>query len=181
MVSCGRFQCHRVLDSKQTRVPGNTLYRTGVAGEAVFVDLGRQRNIVALLASGPYAENAEYPQGVVRSHFKQNLTIDRHAESLFRWLRGNWELPSEDLPTLVTFSNPGDPATAKILRADQLEQVFGPGVRWRGVRVEMTTDAVTHKIELRLPWVTKLTAGLFGSSISGSPGKFTLNGPYFKR
>jgi hypothetical protein len=166
--------------SKQPPVPGNILYRTGVVGEAVFVDLGGQRNIVALLASGPYAEAAAYPEGVVRSHFKQNLTIDRHAASLSS-LRGRWELPSENLPTLVTFSSPDDSATVKVLRPDQLEQFFGPNVRWRGIVVEMTTDPVTQIIESKLPWVTKLTAGLFGSSISGSPGKFTLNGAYFKR
>ena len=49
-------------------------------------------------------------------------------------------------------------------------------MRWRGVQVEMTTDAVTHKIKSRLPWVTKL-----GGTVYFSPGKFTLNGPYFKR
>ena len=166
--------------SKRPRVPGSILMKTGVVGEAVFVDLGGQRNIVALLASGPYAENTGFPEGVVNSHFKLNLLDDRHAASLSA-LRGRWELPSQDLPNLVTFSNPDDPATVRLLRADQLEQFFGSGVRWRGIVIEMTTDPATHMIESRLPWVTKLTAGLFGSSVSGSPGKFTLNGPYFKR
>jgi hypothetical protein len=166
--------------SKRPRVPGSILMKTGVVGEAVFVDLGGQRNIVALLASGPYAENTAYPERVVRSHFKLNLLDDRDSASLSR-LRGRWDLSAENLPTLVTFSNPGDPATVKVLRADQLEQFFGPSVHWRGIVIEMTTDAVSQVIESKLPWVTKLTAGLFGSSVSGSPGKLTLNGPYFKR
>lgn len=149
-------------------------------GEAVFVDLGGQRNIVALLASGPYAEGAAYPSFVVLQHFRLNLFDDRQLASLSQ-LRGRWDLPSKDLPTLATFSNPGDPTTAKTLQADQLEQFFGPDVRWRGIVIEMTTDAVTHVIESKLPWVTKLTAGLAGSNVFVSPGKFTLNGPYFKR
>jgi hypothetical protein len=64
----------------------------------------------------------------------------------------------------------------KVVRPDQLAQIFGPDVHWRGVQIEMTTDAVTHKIASRLPWVTKLSG-----SILGVPGKFTLNGPYFKQ
>lgn len=150
-------------------------YKTGVSGEAVFVDLGGQRNVVALLASGPNAENAGFPEGVVRSHFTKPSDFDRYAASLPS-LRGNWELSDADLPTLITFSNPSDPATIKVIRTDQLEQVFGPGVRWRGVRIEMTTEAVTRGIELRLPWVSKLDG-----SVTIRPGKITLNGPYFKQ
>jgi hypothetical protein len=161
--------------SKRPRFSGSVLYKTGVAGEAVFVDLGGGRNIVALLASGPYAEGTAYPEFVVPAHFNGNVADDRFAASLSR-LRGSWQLRDDNLPTLITFSNARDPATAKVLRSDQLEQVFGPGVRWRGIFIEMTIDPVTHVIESRLPWVTN-----FGSSVSGSPGKFTLNGPYFKR
>jgi hypothetical protein len=161
-------------------LPGVNPLEYSERGEAVFVDLGGQRNIVALLASGSYAEGAAYPSFVVLRHFKLNLFEDRQLASLSK-LRGRWELSTQDLPTLVTFSNSGDPATVKVLRADQLEQFFGPSVRWRGVVVEMTTDAVTHVIESKLPWVTKLTSSLSGSSVFLSPGKFTLNGPYFKR
>jgi hypothetical protein len=68
----------------------------------------------------------------------------------------------------------------RVISVDQLEQTFGAGIHWRGVVVEMTTDAVTSAIESKLPWVTKLTSGLSGGTILRSPGKFTLNGPYFK-
>lgn len=150
-------------------------YQTGVSGEAVFVDLGGQRNVVALLSSGPNAEKAGYAEGVVRSHFTKPNDIHRYAAALSS-LRGSWELSDADLPTLVTFSNPSDPATIKVIRADQLERLYGSGVRWRGVRIEMTTDAVTHTIKSRLPWVAELS-----NSIFVVPGRFTLNGPYFKR
>jgi hypothetical protein len=162
-------------------LPGVNPLEYSERGEAVFVDLGGQGNIiVALLASGPYGEGAAYPSFVVPPHFKLNLFDDRQLASL-PTLRGRWELANKDLPTLVTFSNPSDPATAKVIRADQLEQSFGPRVHWRGIVVEMTTDAVTHDIESKLPWVTKLTTGLSGGSVLLFPGKFTVNGPYFKR
>lgn len=149
-------------------------------GEAVFVDLGAQRNIVALLASGPYAESAAYPSVLVPRHFKLNLFDDRQLASLSQ-LRGRWELPSADLPTLATFSNPSDPSTIELLRADQLERRFGSNVRWGSITIEMTTDPITHTIESKLSWVAKLSGSLSGSNVFVSPGKFTLNGPYFKR
>jgi hypothetical protein len=142
-------------------------------GEAVFVDLGEGRNLIALLAMGEYALDGNIGFHVVPSHF--NIDFDRGLASLPS-LRGKWELPSNQLPTLVTFSDPNNSATVRVIRPNQLEQVFGANVHWRGVQIEMTTDAVTHKIESRLPWVTKL-----GGTVYGSPGKFTLNGPYFKR
>lgn len=173
-----------VIEARVTKqpmfLPGVNPLEYSERGEAVFVDLGGQRNIVALLASGSYAEGAAYPSFIVPQHFKLNLFKDSQLASLPQ-LRGRWDLTNKDLPTLITFSNPGDPATAEVLRADQLEQFFGAGVRWRGIVVEMTTDAVTHVIESKLPWVTKLTSGLSGSSVLLTPGKFTLNGPYFKR
>jgi hypothetical protein len=149
-------------------------------GEAVFVDLGAGRNVTALLASGTYAEKTGHAITLVPTHFKLNLSDDRQLASLST-LRGRWELAADDLPALVTFSDPTNPATARLVRADQLEQIFGPGVRWRGVVVEMTTDAVTRSIESKLPWVTKMTSGLSGQTTTIYPGRFTPNGTYFKR
>jgi hypothetical protein len=149
-------------------------------GEAVFVDLGAKRNIVALLASGVYAEKSGYAIALVPTHFKLNLGDSRQLASL-SVLRGRWELEGNNLPTLVTFSDPTDPATLQLVRPDQLEQTFGPGVHWRGVFVEMTTDAVTRSIESKLPWVTKMTSGLSGQTTTIYPGRFTPNGTYFKR
>jgi hypothetical protein len=149
-------------------------------GEAVFVDLGQGRNIVALLASGAFAERSGYPAFLVTKQLKMDLGDDRQLASL-PGLRGSWELGRDDLPTLVTFASPNDPATLRLISPDQLEQTFGAGVHWRGIVVEMTTDAVTVAIEAKLPWVTKLTSGLSGGTVTQSPGKFTLNGPYFKK
>ncbi len=149
-------------------------------GEAIFVDLGKGRNIVALLASGAFAEGIDHHAFIVTKHFKMNLFDDRQLASL-PGLRGRWELARDDLPTLVTFANPSDPTTLRLIAPDQLEQTFGEGVHWRGIVVEMTTDAVTTAIQAKLPWVTKLTSGLSGGTVIVSPGKFTLNGPYFKK
>jgi hypothetical protein len=88
----------------------------------------------------------------VPAHFK--LNTDRQWASLPS-LRGKWELPDKDLPTLVTFSDPNNSATLRVIRPDQLEQVFGPNIRWRGVLIEMTTDPVTRGLEARLPFLRR--------------------------
>ena len=43
-------------------------------------------------------------------------------------LKGKGNLPSSYVPTFVTFSDLNDPKTARVVRPDQFEQVFGP---WR--------------------------------------------------
>lgn len=159
-------------------LPGVNKLEYADRGEAVFVDLGAGRNIVALLASGPYAEAAGFTAFIVTRHFNLNLSDDSQLASLPA-LRGQWELANDNLPTLVTFSDAADPATLKLIRPTEL--TFGPSVHWRGVSVELTTDAVTYTIESKLPWVSKLTTGIYGGSVLQAPGRFILNGPYFKK
>jgi hypothetical protein len=119
-------------------------------GQAVFIDLGNQRSLIALLQSGQYAEDYDFPLRVVPSHFR--LNTDRQWASL-PTLRGKWELAEKDLPTLATLSDPNNSATLRVVRPDQLEQTFGQDIRWRGVAIEMTTDPVTRGLEARLPFL----------------------------
>jgi hypothetical protein len=124
--------------------------RFDAKGEAVFVDLGGQRSLIALLRSGEFAQNGHFPLSVVPAHF--NLNRDHQYTSLAS-LRGRWELADKDLPTLATFSDANNSATLRVIRPDQLEQAFGPNIRWRGVVIEMTTDPVTRGLETRLPFL----------------------------
>lgn len=151
-------------------LPGVNPLAYAVEGEAVFLALGGRGNIVALLASGEFANDTDYPRFLVSGlHFKLNLFDDRKLASLPA-LRGKWELPSNELPTLIAVSDPNDSASLKVIRPDQLEQTFGPNVRWRGVVVEMTTDPVTHGLEARLPFLVSQSKSL--RSANQSPYRF---------
>lgn len=119
-------------------------------GQAVLVDLGGQRSLIALLKSGRYAEDMNFPVRVVPAQF--DLTTDRGLAALPS-LRGKWDLPEKDLPTLATLSDPNDSATLRLVHPDDLQQIFGRSIRWRGVTIEMTTDAVTRGLEERLPFL----------------------------
>ena len=125
---------------------------TELSGEAVFVDLGRGRNVIALLASGYKAQNVDYPKYIVSEHFK--LSYDDSDLPKFPRLQGRWELASGELPAFVTFSDLNDPKTARAVGVTEFESVFGPDVHFKGVWIEMTSDPVTRGIEKNLKWWT---------------------------
>jgi hypothetical protein len=122
-----------------------------VHGEAVFVDLGQERNVIALLAAGPRGEDVDYSYNIVPTLF--SLTFDDQDLAKLSTLRGGVEVPSDHLPTFVTFTDLNDPKTARIVRPNEFPQVFGPNVRFVGERIEMTSDPVTRTIEGTLPWL----------------------------
>jgi hypothetical protein len=138
--------------SKQPRfLPEVPPVATTVIGEAVFVDLGEGRNILALLASGPYGRTVDNPQFVVPRHFM--LSYSDRDIAKFPQLQGRWNLESR-LPTLVTFTDLNDPKAVRVVQPEEFEQVFGPGVRFKRVWVEMTSDPVTRGIESKMPMLT---------------------------
>ena len=108
-----------------------------VRGQAVFVELPGGRNLVALLASGATGADRGYPQKIVPAHFKLNLFRDQDLLKLSS-LHGRWELAPEQLPTLVTVTNPNDGATTQVVRFDQIYRQLG--VHLRSITVDMTTD-----------------------------------------
>jgi hypothetical protein len=134
-----------------------------VRGEAVFVDLGKGRNVIALLASGSKVMNVDYPAYVVSQHFKLS-TVDDWDLMKYSELRGRWDLPDGLLPNLVTFTNINDPKTARMVKPSEFEQVFGSDVHFKRVEIEMTTDPVTRGIFQKLQWLAGLkgyTGGQF--------------------
>lgn len=166
---------------KQLRLtPETTVLNQSVRGEAVFVDLGENGNVVALLASGSTAENSDFPAQIVPKHFRLNL-FESGALTQLPSLRGDWELSGKDLPTLVAFSNLNDPNTARVVSPTAFAQVFGTGVHLRGIAVEMTTDPVTRRLEQKLPWLVGMISRGLGGTIYGHPERFIVNVPYFVR
>ena len=120
-----------------------------MTGEAAFVDLGNGRNVIALLASGPNGSNVDYPTYIV-SKLSKLSTVDYWDLIKYSDLRGSWDLPDDDLPTFVTFSDLNDPKTARVVKPGEFEQVLGSGVHFKRVEIEMTRAAVTRGIEKKI-------------------------------
>lgn len=153
---------------------GNNSGQSSLKGEAVFVDLGagadgKPRNLIALLTLGLRGENPNL-------YFLPGMAF----EPLWKQARGAggalWEVPKLPLgtraelrgdliPTLMTFTNLDDPATARAVRPDNFSQTFGEGFALRSATIEMvsagtwpltllgmTGEPVTTGIEKKLPW-----------------------------
>jgi len=144
-----------VIEVTATRVPQILTevgpYERSVEGQAIFIDLPDGKNIVALLASGAVGELRGYPSHVIPLAFRPSknkwINDDEVPE-----LRGRRELTKEQMPTLVTVTDPTDARTARIVNVDELGSTFG--VHLRSISVEMTKDAVTPMdIERHLPFL----------------------------
>jgi hypothetical protein len=125
--------------------------RPEASGEAVFVDLGAGRNVVALLTSGPDLLNVDYPKYVVSTHF--GLSTVKADWGKYPKLHQRWDLPANRMPALVTFLDVNDPKSARLLSQSDFGAVLGPGIRLKRVWIEMTSDPVTRDIFRRLPWL----------------------------
>jgi hypothetical protein len=122
----------------------------------------------------PFTVNSRIVPGV----FELN-TFEEYVREWLPSLRGRRELSGKWLPTLVQVSNPNDSATLRAIRPDEFDQVFGLGVRLRGVTIDMTTDAVTHGIEERLPFLIREKEKR--NLVYIRPNVFTPNYSYFVR
>ncbi|WP_137042549.1 hypothetical protein [Pseudolabrys sp. FHR47] len=127
-------------------------YTSRFRGEAIFVDLGEGRNVIALLAAGLPVENVNYPIDIVPRLF--SLPFEEWAR--LPKLEGKREVPASRLPNLVTFSDLKDPKSARFVGPHEFPQVFGADVRPPKVVIEMTNAPVTRGILQKLPWLLDL-------------------------
>ncbi len=122
--------------------------RRDFKGRAIFVDLGHGQNLIALLGFGPRGDQDRL--------FKLASATLAHGGK-FGWkeefkLKGRGVLPSEDIPTLVTFTNLNDPTSAVLVDPSNMAKNFGPGYAFRQALLETTNESVSGNIETILPW-----------------------------
>ena len=66
------------------------------------------------------------------------------------------------IPQFVSFANEKDPATARLVPADDFSKVLGAGYSLKGVYVSTTRESASDFASSRLPWVRNLTGQLDG-------------------
>ena len=148
-------------------------------GEAIFIDLGQDRILVALLRFGPDAQAQHSMASLAFEAFQVPAATPDDLQRMSR-RSGRADLPGYLIPTLVTFKNPADPKTVRVVSPAEFATVFGPGVRLRNAWIEMTRDGVATGIEQKLPWLKDMEQSGLGSTIRTKRGVFTINVPYFK-
>jgi hypothetical protein len=119
-------------------------YERWARGQAVFVELPGEKNIVALLASGATGEHSDYPLELIPRVFK--VAVENLPS-----FHGRRELMVDQMPTLITVTNPSEAKTARIVKPNDLEVLGG---HLRSISVEMTTDPIsTINLDSRLPFL----------------------------
>jgi len=127
--------------------------RTQAKGEAIFVDLGHGKNLLAILGFGPSGTDGRKIFGLTRAALAPGKDVDWKDEYK---LKGKGELPSDYIPTLITFADLGDPKTARRVKPADLGTAFGPGYSFLRAVVETTSERITRSIDQKLPWWSML-------------------------
>ncbi|MEH2570402.1 hypothetical protein [Bradyrhizobium sp. AZCC 2289] len=138
---------------------------TSTKGDAIFVDLGGGKNLVALLA-----------------HIDKKLDLDdinyvalraytaaggkRVSFNEMNRLTGSVPVREALIPVLVTFADPANPGTARAISPDDAEAALGKGYRLQGITAEVVPNGlwpldfggalgepVTRGIVAKLPWL----------------------------
>lgn len=123
--------------------------RARAKGEAIFVDLGRGRNLVAILGWGKFGENEDQIFNLTRAALAASSRVDWKDESK---LKGRGDLPLQYVPTLITFDDLSNPTTARLVDPTNFAATFGQGYSLHRVTLETTSASLTHSIEAKLPW-----------------------------
>ena len=139
--------------------------QTRTLGDAIFVDLGQGKNLVALLAhldDRLVLDDMNYV--ALRAYLA--ATGKRVPFSEISRLTGTVPVKGELIPVLVAFADPAAPGTARVVRPDDAEAVLGKGYRIEGISVEVVPNGywpldfggplgepVTRGIQAKLPWL----------------------------
>lgn len=140
--------------------------RTITRGEAVFVDLGQGKNLVALLTHRQDAKldfddiNYVALRGYGAARGNRVSFNDIHRQT------GVVPVQGDLVPVLVSFGDPNDPRTARLVASDRADAVLGEGYAIRGLTAEIVPNGfwpidfggalgepVTRGIDAKLPWL----------------------------
>lgn len=138
---------------------------TRLTGDAVYVDLGGGRNVVATLAhldkrldldAINYVALRAYPESIGK---RVNFG-DMNKQTGIVPVKGAL------LPVLLAFADPANPGSARVVAPDDVATVLGKGFALRGVTAEVVPNGfwpldfggvlgepVTRAIAERLPWL----------------------------
>jgi hypothetical protein len=153
--------------------------KTSTSGDAVFVDLGGGKNLVALLAHPDRTIDLDGINYVaLRAYGEaggQRLSFNQMSK-----MTGTVPVTGALIPLLATFADPADPATMRILAPDNLAASLGPGIRLQGISAEVVPNGfwpmdfggplgepVTRGIKAKLPWLDRESAAAVALSAAG--------------
>jgi hypothetical protein len=139
---------------------------TRTVGDAVFVDLGGGKNLIALLA---HIDDGKLDlDGINYLALRAYTAAGGKRVSFNEMSRMNGSVPVKGalIPVLVSLADPAAPGTARVVSPDNLEAVLGNGYRLGQVSAEVVANGfwpldfggalgepVTRGIAAKLPWL----------------------------
>jgi len=139
---------------------------TKTVGDAVFVDLGGGKNLVALLAHIDGKLDLDGINYVALRAYTAAASGKRVSFNEMNRMTGSVPVTGALIPVLVTFADPAKPGTARNVPSDDAEAVLGKGYRLQAITAEAVPNGfwpldfggalgepVTRGIQARLPWL----------------------------
>ncbi|MGE4423711.1 MAG: hypothetical protein AB7D39_15560 [Pseudodesulfovibrio sp.] len=121
-----------------------------VKGDAVFCDLGNNKNLVVTLAF-PKDQSGHTLQDLPWRANGHRVGYDDKSRPIYQ---SRIELKENLVPFMVTFTDANDRMSMKRVNHEKLEQVFGTGYSIKSVWVKMTQDAYKNSgLRDHLPWL----------------------------
>jgi hypothetical protein len=141
--------------------------QTRTLGDAVLVDLGQGKNLVALLAHVDNNKLVLDDMNYVALRAYAAAAGKRVPFSEMSRLAGTVPVKGALIPVLVSFADPATPGTARLVPPDDAEAVLGKGYRLQGISTEVVPNGywpldfggplgepVTRGIQAKLPWLS---------------------------
>jgi hypothetical protein len=157
--------------------------QTRTLGDAIFVDLGQGKNLVALLA---HVDNKLVLDDMNYVAFRAYMSAagKRVPFSEMSRLTGIVPVKGALIPVLVTFADPATPGSARVVAPDDAEAALGKGYRLQGISAEAVPNGywpldfggalgepVTRGILAKLPWLNGIdSAAATALRAAGLPG-----------
>ena len=171
---------------------------TSASGEAIFVDLGGGKNLVALLAHIDKSADLDAINYVAMRSYTAAGGKRVNFTDMSK-MTGVAPVKGALIPVLVTFADPASPGTARNVPPDDSEAVLGKGYRLRGVSAEAVPNGfwpidfggplgepVTRGNLAKLPWLNQPDASVAAETAlraAGVPdvGTFDARGAFSRK
>jgi len=141
--------------------------RSLTSGDAIFVDLGGPKNLVALLAHLDKTIDLDAINYVALRAYGE-AGGQRVSFNQMSRMTGIVPVTGALIPVLAAFADPSDPATMRSVASDNLEATLGPGYRLQRITAEVVPNGfwpvdfggplgepITRGIRTKLPWLDK--------------------------
>ncbi|CDZ62706.1 Hypothetical protein NGAL_HAMBI2605_20920 [Neorhizobium galegae bv. orientalis] len=147
-----------ILTRQWCPLSGMSCVSSSFRGEAIPVQFSNGSWVFVLMgALGPHSERIHAFTGYLLQDHLWRLNGHSRNYELNSTPGISWQLPREDFPGIIFFSDLTNPRTAKWVNPDSIGGVVAPlsgeTIRLLSVTAEVTTEPVTWKLEKLLPWL----------------------------